>query len=141
MAPQPTTPAPDLNKLTLDQLIDEEIRYSALCAEAETQRKAIKDALLRKLGEIGFQPGQAYIRERDGVAANIQTKNGTDRIDRMALIMKDVPEEIVDACTIKGKPSAPFVVVRLPKQKAEDLLLGGSANAGTEEYARKQREQ
>lgn len=125
------TPLDDLNKLTLDQLVDEELRFSALSKELETQRKGIRDTLLRKLAEIGFGPGQAYIRS-DGVAARIQQRAGVDKIDRMQLILKGVPADTVDECTIPGQPSAPFVVVALPKQKAEDLLLGTTgADAGT----------
>lgn len=125
------TSSPDLSKLTLDQLIDEELRYSALTDQAEKQRKAIKGEILRQLTATGFQVGQSFVRG-DGVSVNVQVKAGQEKIDRQVLILKGVDEDIVKAATTRSKDSAPFVVVRLPRQRKEDFVIGTVPADGTD---------
>lgn len=134
----PETPANaektlDLSKMTLDQCIDEELRYSAISDKAEAERKQYKGEILKRLTAEGFQVGQAYVRG-DGVSVNIQTKAGSDKIDRAKLILAGVDEDIVNNATIKGQPGAPFIVARLPKTKKEDFILGNGT--GTDHLRR-----
>lgn len=107
-----------LAALALDDLLDHGTKANAEFKRAEDRKKRVNKVLLAKLNEIGFQSGMSYVRA-DGVAAGIQTKAGVDKIDSAKLIAKGVAMDIIEFATVPGKPSEPFIVIRVPKKKGE----------------------
>jgi hypothetical protein len=91
--------------------------------EASEQRDGIKGEILRQLQATGFQVGQVYVRH-DGVSVPIIVRKGNRTIDRQKLILAGVDDKIVDDATVQAPDSAPYVQVRLPKQKKENYVLG-----------------
>ena len=106
-----------LRAMPLDQLLSAGLETNQLLKTLDERKKLINTILLDKLGEIGFTPGMSYVREADGVSARIQVKAGVDRIDGTKLIAKGVAMDVIEFATVKGQPSAPFLVIAEPKKK------------------------
>lgn len=104
-----------VNAMDLDALLLESAAVGKQAGELEVQKKAVNGRILSLMQEAGMLVGQSYFRD-DGINARIGTRV-TKTINRAKLIQKDIPAEVIDACTDETT-SAPFITVTVPKPKS-----------------------